>query len=118
MSSSPIEVQDVTDNWHRLSLFRREPMLLGGTVLALCLAISLWLILTSKRRQRRARHHSHRSRQFGMNPGTTNEDPALAMPRRRKWRRRRRDHRPRNPTLAETGGLPPIRRDGPSQTAP
>jgi uncharacterized membrane protein YbhN (UPF0104 family) len=26
---------------------------------------------------------------------------------RRKWRRRRRDHRPRNPTLAETGGLPP-----------
>jgi uncharacterized membrane protein YbhN (UPF0104 family) len=28
---------------------------------------------------------------------------------RRKWRRRRRDHRPRNPTLAETGGLPPAK---------
>jgi hypothetical protein len=27
--------------------------------------------------------------------------------------RRRREHRPRNPTLAETGGLPPIRPGGP-----
>lgn len=30
---------------------------------------------------------------------------------RRRRRRRRREHRPRNPTLAETGGLPPIRQD-------
>src|SRR5687767_4212788 len=29
--------------------------------------------------------------------------------RRRKWREKRRDHRPRNPTLSETGGLPPTR---------
>jgi hypothetical protein len=29
--------------------------------------------------------------------------------RRRRRRRRRREHRPRNPTLAETGGLPPVR---------
>ena len=28
---------------------------------------------------------------------------------RHRKRRRRRDHRPRHPTLAETGGLPPIR---------
>jgi hypothetical protein len=28
-----------------------------------------------------------------------------------RYRRRRRDHRPRNPTLAETGGLPPLRED-------
>ena len=32
------------------------------------------------------------------------------------WQHRhhRRQHRPRNPTLAETGGLPPIRKDGSS----
>jgi hypothetical protein len=30
----------------------------------------------------------------------------------RQWKRkRRRDHRPRNPTLSETGGLPPKRDD-------
>lgn len=28
---------------------------------------------------------------------------------RRRVRRRRRDHRPRNPSLAESGGLPPVR---------
>jgi hypothetical protein len=33
--------------------------------------------------------------------------------RRRRRRRRRREHRPRNPTLAETGGLPPIRTEAP-----
>lgn len=30
---------------------------------------------------------------------------------RRKFRKRRRTHRPRNPSLAETGGLPPQRHD-------
>ncbi len=34
---------------------------------------------------------------------------------RRKKKRLRRDHRPRNPTLAETGGLPPPR--PPEQTS-
>lgn len=33
--------------------------------------------------------------------------------RYRKRRHRRREHRPRNPTLAETGGLPPIRTEAP-----
>ena len=34
---------------------------------------------------------------------------------RRRVRRRRRDHRPRNPSLAEAGGLPPVR---PEDSAP
>lgn len=33
---------------------------------------------------------------------------------RRRHRRRRREHRPMNPTLAETGGLPPVRSSDPS----
>ena len=32
--------------------------------------------------------------------------------RRKKFKKRRRDHRPRNPTLAETGGLPPPKPEG------
>ena len=31
---------------------------------------------------------------------------------RKKKKRMRRDHRPRNPTLSETGGLPPLRDPG------
>ncbi len=30
---------------------------------------------------------------------------------RRKFRKRRRSHRPRNPSLSETGGLPPAKKD-------
>lgn len=40
-------------------------------------------------------------------------EPGESSSRRRKRRRRRREHRPRNPTLAETGGLPPIRTEAP-----
>lgn len=36
---------------------------------------------------------------------------------RRRRRHRRREHRPTNPTLAETGGLPPIKSD-PSRDDP
>ncbi|MFM7103092.1 MAG: hypothetical protein ACKO3N_18225 [Verrucomicrobiota bacterium] len=42
-----------------------------------------------------------------------NQTPARdASPSRRQRRRKRRDSRPRNPTLAETGGLPPTRPEG------
>jgi hypothetical protein len=36
----------------------------------------------------------------------------------RRRRRRRREHRPRNPTLAETGGLPPVRNQPPRDGSP
>ena len=36
----------------------------------------------------------------------------------RKRRRRRREHRLRKPTLSETGGLPPVREDVPSDDPP
>ena len=39
-------------------------------------------------------------------------DPVRSSSGRRRKRHRRRDHRPRNPTLNQTGGLPPPRGDG------
>ena len=50
----------------------------------------------------------------------THGGPRMNETRRSKfhfpWQRRHRrhQHRPRNPTLAETGGLPPVRKEGPS----
>ncbi len=44
------------------------------------------------------------------------EDPK--EDKRERKRRRRREHRPRNPTLAETGGLPPIRTERPPDGPP
>ena len=60
------------------------------------------------------RRHSSSSKPKVLVPVETpeEEDIANAEPgsaRRRKFRKRRREHRGRNPTLAETGGLPPVR---------
>jgi hypothetical protein len=60
-----------------------------------------------RRRKRHRHHHHHRSV-----PGASEE----AQPKRRRWRRPRREHRPLNPTLAQTHGLPPVR--NPEQPPP
>jgi hypothetical protein len=74
------------------------------------------------RRQRRHPHHPHHHRPHHKESGSTSANKAgLAVESvaddgevmRRRRRRRRRNHRPRNPTLAETGGLPPIRTEPP-----
>jgi hypothetical protein len=61
---------------------------------------------------RHKRHHFHRH--------VTNSAAATANPPvaesggkvKKRWRRSRHAHRPLNPTLAETRGLPPLREEG------
>ena len=81
--------------------------------LVILLAVTLWL------RSRRAhrRHHHHRDR--GSARPTTEPaeevetaDAVMETEHAHGRRRRRRAHRGRNPTLAETGGLPPPRPEG------
>jgi len=86
----------------------REILLVIGALATISLVVLAWGLLTHKPgRHHRRRHDPHRKSSTPA-PGATEESP------KRKWRRRRReDRRPRNPTLAETGGLPPTR-SGPS----
>jgi hypothetical protein len=55
-----------------------------------------------------------------MNPDAPLEEEDEAEEKRahKRHRRRRHEHRPRNPTLAETGGLPPIRTEKPPGASP
>lgn len=80
-----------------------------GAILLVALAIVLWAAVLRKRRSRRERHHWHRqSRKDSTIPMATK--PAAAPPAEASRRRRRRRSEPsRNPTLAETRGLPPVR---------
>jgi hypothetical protein len=91
----------------------RDTLLILGAALALGLMLFLWVYLTRKQRPSHNSHGSlilvkrdkHRSRESS--PST-----------RRRRRRRRPDHPdglPRNPTLQETGGLPPPRPDEPAE---
>lgn len=82
-------------------------MLIFGAIGALVLALLFWVVFIRGPRK----HPEERDRKpLQANPNrdvTITED---GRERHRKKRRvRRRDHRDRNPTLAQTGGLPPPR---------
>jgi hypothetical protein len=99
----------------------KDMLVIVGTGLVLALLLILWARHYEKKRQRR--HHHHHLEPAAATPVTApeaededeeEEDGAQLDGRHRRRRRHRRDHRPRNPTLAQTGGLPPAKPEGPS----
>ena len=73
------------------------------------LLMLFWALFIRKRPDETSRRYTYPSRDSqSRDPGNGSESPP--KPERRS--RRRRTRRARNPTLAETGGLPPIRSDG------
>lgn len=90
----------------------REVLLVLGLAMVLGLLLFVWAYLAHKGRRR----HHHHSRPSQPSPRPEGKSPELSSARRMRPRRRRRNHPdnlPRNPTLGETGGLPPIRPEEP-----
>ena len=105
-----MQAPDVIVTWKKIGPGTREGLMVFG---ALFLVISLmfaWAFFIRKPARKRKRNYHYPSTSSGR--GAENQGDAEHPSGKRKWKRRRRDHRPRNPTLAETGGLPPIRPDG------
>lgn len=90
-------------------------------ILGALIALTLILVLWARFLRRKPRRHSSSSAPKVLVPVVrAEEEPESSEPgskRRRKFRKRRREHRGRNPTLAETGGLPPVREQGPMNPA-
>ena len=106
-----------------MGLTLKELLLLLGAVGVVTLLVVLWAVYLRKRpgeHSHRHHHHHHHSRaQDDTVSSSANGDPDGTTEKRyRRKRRRRREHRPRNPTLAETGGLPPLRTERPSDPLP
>src|SRR5262245_61537974 len=85
----------------------------GDTVVIIGCALVLGAILFGAAyyyRKRRPAHHRH---QYPAPPEAPTENAQPSHSHRRRRRRHRKashpDKRPRNPTLNETGGLPPMR---------
>ena len=74
------------------------PVLIGA--LALLAAFIIWAVFFRRAEGRRER---------GRILDSGGVEPLTLSHRSRRRRRRREKHRPRNPTLAEAGGLPPVR---------
>ena len=106
--------------WMGLTI--KEVLVLLGAVGVVTLVVLLWAVYLRKRpsdRSHRHRHQHHHHSAPSDTRSSNNDDSFESGERRyRRKRRRRREHRPRNPTLAETGGLPPMRTERPSDPLP
>src|SRR5579875_1705537 len=80
-----------------------------GAIALLSLLLFFWvLVFHQPRRHRKHRHHHHHHHHHeeAFSAGSGGDRHWFSSSRRR---RRRLEHRPLTPTLAQTGGLPPIR---------
>jgi hypothetical protein len=96
---------DVISQWKSFSATTRDGLIIFAALGLAILAALSWTLLFHKTRRR---HHGH-SRRWSP-PASDASEPER---HRKRIRKQRRPHRPRNPTLAETGGLPPVRQNGP-----
>ena len=124
-TAGQLELKEIQEYWEKQSPATREGVIVFSALLLVTLLILVWAIFFRKSgRPRRSRHsRALASRAHDHNPAPPKADRSSsagdsALPREsRKERRRRRARRPLNPTLAQTGGLPPIRGEDTSQTS-
>ena len=87
-----------------------------GVLVLVTLAVLLWaLIFSARGRRHRHRHHHHHHKNYREELKKTAGGIKEMIQQRQHHHRH--DHHPRNPTLAETGGLPPIRGEKPPPPA-
>jgi type VI protein secretion system component VasK len=126
MSAFPILLADETTDaalrsWRMSDPGTRERLLIFGALGLVTLLILAWAVFLRKgRRRRHELHHSHQhsSKPAEVAQARAEEDVPPPSGKRRRRRRSGHSHRPRNPTLAETGGLPPIRLESPPESEP
>jgi hypothetical protein len=125
MSTTPLFLADESTD-AILASWRSDPavierIMIFGAIGMMTVLLLVWAVfLRKKRRRRRSHHHSHHhSSSPSEVPDSPKDDgPPAPEEQHRRHRRSRRRHRPRNPTLAETGGLPPIRPESASESEP
>jgi hypothetical protein len=99
------------------ALLMKDILIIIMAVSALLLLLLVWARYLRHFRPKKRRTGGHKVfRESSSSHDESEEDDAPVEVRRRyKYRYRRRDHRSRNPTLAETGGLPPVRTGEPTK---
>jgi hypothetical protein len=126
MSTIPILLADETtdsvlNSWHMSDPAMRERLLIFGALGLVTLLILAWAVFLRKKRRRRHEHHHshhHSSKPAEVAQAPAGEEVPTPPEKHRRRRRSGHRHRPRNPTLAETGGLPPRRLEIPPESQP
>ena len=126
MSTIPILLADeatdaVMASWHVSDPALRERLLIFSAIALIVLLILIWAVFIRKARRRGGEHHhSHHHSSKSAEAAKSAAGNGVPPPPEKHRRRRRSGHsyRSRNPTLAETGGLPPIRKETPPESQP
>jgi type VI protein secretion system component VasK len=116
-----VDTAKVLASYRSLDPPTRERLVIFGAIGLVTLLVVLWAIfLRRRRRRRREHHHSHHQSPppAEVVEALTGQDAAARPYKRRRRRRSSHSLRPRNPTLAQTGGLPPVRPEGPPEPQP
>jgi hypothetical protein len=90
-----------------------DGLLVMGIITGLAVILFLWVYFT----RRKPRRHLESSAKAIYREENEPAPLPLPRPKARKRRRGHPDNLPRNPTLGETGGLPPIRSEEPNGPA-
>ncbi len=93
--------------WKQVAPSRNEYGLLLAAAGVITVLALIWAVFFRKRENEGSRRYSYPHVNDSKRNGASGTNPVSEG----KRRRRRRRHR-RNPTLAETGGLPPLRHEG------
>jgi hypothetical protein len=102
LAQEEVQVSDVLSAWTSMSPETKDRLIMLGVFTVLILALIVWAAFF--RKQKRKHHHKHHRP-----PGWQEPAGEKPQPQHRHRRRRRSDKLPKNPTLAEAGGLPPVR---------
>ena len=85
-----------------------DVLIVLGAIVLVALIVFFWVLSFRKKEKRHHKHHHHHRKSYREQfERTTGGIKDLIRQHRR---RSHRERRPLNPTLAQTGGLPPIRR--------
>jgi hypothetical protein len=120
------EFEDIAFSWRKVSPATREGLVVFGALILITILLLIWAAFLRRRGGPRppSRRRKHGSKETASQPiaranaGTGNTGQVSSAPQSGPVKpRRRRRALPTNPTLAQTGGLPPIRSEDPSQTS-
>jgi len=119
-SQIAMEPEQVLASWRITDPATLEWILIFGAIGLVTLLVLLWAVFLRKKRRRHKHHHAHRNSSGLTEVPEVPKDEGAPSPleKRRHRQRSGHRHRPRNPTLAETGGLPPVRPESPPETQP
>jgi len=111
-----VDPKELGSYWQRSNVSKAGLGTLITAISFVTLLILIWAIFIRKPGGERPRRYRYPNRPNAEPLAKTELNGGSGHSRRK--RRRRREHRPRKPTLSQTGGLPPVREDVPSDDPP